>query len=98
MNENSWVYYTAWFWYLGWYEHRFEIASSTYLDMGLRECRRETAAFMRVLLRKVETSPQERMIAQTMQPGIRLPDDEPAMARRPASEDISTEPLPLAVE
>jgi hypothetical protein len=80
MNENSWVYYTDWFWYLGWYEHRFEIASSTYLDMGLRECGRQSAAFMRLLLRKVETSPQDRMIAQTMQPGVRLPDDEPAAA------------------
>jgi SAM-dependent methyltransferase len=80
MNENSWVYYTDWFWYLGWYEHRFEMASSTYLDMGLRECSRQSAAFMRLLLRKVETSPQERMIAQTMQPGIRLPEDEPVAA------------------
>jgi SAM-dependent methyltransferase len=75
MNENSWVYYTEWFWYLGWYEHRFEMASSSYLDVDLRECARENAAFMRLLLRKIETSPQERMVAQTMQPGIRLPED-----------------------
>ena len=23
MNEKSWLYYTDWFWYLGWFEHRF---------------------------------------------------------------------------
>lgn len=24
-NENSWLYYTDWFWYLGWNEFRFEV-------------------------------------------------------------------------
>ncbi|TXC65323.1 hypothetical protein FSC37_01990 [Piscinibacter aquaticus] len=38
LNENSWTYYTDWFWYLGWYEHRFEIASSTYLDERVQPC------------------------------------------------------------
>ena len=32
MNENSWLYYTDWFWYLGWFEHRFAVASSSFLD------------------------------------------------------------------
>jgi hypothetical protein len=75
MNENSWIYYTSWFWYLGWYEHRFELVSSSFADMALNSCERERAAFMRVTLRKIETTPQERMTAQAMQPQIRLPDD-----------------------
>lgn len=68
MNENSWIYYTEWFWYLGWFEHRFELADSTWLDMQLQPCAREDAAFMRVVLRKVETTLRERTVARTMQP------------------------------
>jgi SAM-dependent methyltransferase len=32
-NENSWLYYTDWFWYLGWKTHRFELvaAKSTFV-------------------------------------------------------------------
>ena len=75
MNENSWVYYTEWFWYLGWFEHRFELGQFSYLDGGLTECAREQAAFMRVLLRKVETSPRERTTARAFQADLRLPED-----------------------
>jgi hypothetical protein len=67
LNENSWVYYTEWFWYLGWFEHRFEIAEAIWLDMSLQPCAKEQAAFMRVTLRKVETTPRERTTARTMQ-------------------------------
>ena len=66
LNENSWIYYTDWFWYLGWFEHRFEMASSTWLDGQLQPCRREQGAFMRVTLRKVATTPQERNHARVM--------------------------------
>jgi SAM-dependent methyltransferase len=31
-NERSWLYYTEWFWYLGWTEARFDIAG---FDLGL---------------------------------------------------------------
>lgn len=31
-NERSWLYYTDWFWYMGWTEARFEIAA---FDLGL---------------------------------------------------------------
>ena len=75
MNENSWVYYTDWFWYLGWFEHRFQVERSSYLDMQLNECAREQAAFMRMVLRKVETTLKERTIARTLQPDLRLPED-----------------------
>jgi SAM-dependent methyltransferase len=66
MNENSWIYYTDWFWYLGWFNHRFAIAHFEYLDDRLAACERERAGFMRVLLRKVATTLQERMNARSM--------------------------------
>jgi SAM-dependent methyltransferase len=75
LNENSWIYYTEWFWYLGWYDHRFDVSSSTYLDIDLKPCGKDQAAFMRVALRKIETTPLERMQAQALQADIRLPDD-----------------------
>ena len=56
MNENSWLYYTDWFWYLGWFEHRFAVATSSFLDIKLKPCGREQAAFMRLVLKKVETT------------------------------------------
>jgi SAM-dependent methyltransferase len=77
MNENSWLYYTDWFWYLGWFEHRFAIEQSGYLDLQLRECAREQAAFMRVTLQKVETTLRERMDARTMDARLQWPDDTP---------------------
>lgn len=76
MNENSWLYYCDWFWYLGWFEHRFQVETSRYLDLQLREAPREQAAFMRVTLVKVVTTLRERMTARTMSPAIEVPDDE----------------------
>jgi SAM-dependent methyltransferase len=75
MNENSWLYYTEWFWYLGWFEHRFEVTESSYLDLMLKPCVRESAAFMRVVLKKVETTPHERTVARTMQAHLTIPND-----------------------
>ncbi len=76
MNESSWIHYTEWFWQLGWFEHRFEMITSQWLDVGLNPCERPDAAFMRVTLRKVCTSPYERSVARTMQPDFGgLPDD-----------------------
>jgi len=76
MNENSWVYYTEWFWYLGWFEARFDIKQSTYLDAGLQPCTKAGAHFMRVTLVKVATSLAERMTARTMQADFGgVPDD-----------------------
>jgi SAM-dependent methyltransferase len=75
MNENSWIYYSDWFWYLGWFEHRFNVQTSCYLDLELREAPRERAAFMRVTLEKVVTTPRERMVARTMSPALEVPDD-----------------------
>jgi SAM-dependent methyltransferase len=65
MNDNSWRYYTDWFWYLGWFSHRFEKTAFHYLDHRLAPCEREAAWFMRVQLTKVETTLAERMVART---------------------------------
>jgi SAM-dependent methyltransferase len=75
LNEKSWLYYTDWFWYLGWFEHRFQIFQFTYLDDALKECGREKAAFMRVVLAKIETTPRERTTARVMRADFALPDD-----------------------
>jgi hypothetical protein len=75
LNENSWVYYTDWFWYLGWFEYRFQLARFNYLDLQLKECTKESAAFMRVTLVKIATTMQERMTARVMRPDFALPDD-----------------------
>jgi hypothetical protein len=80
MNENSWIYYTQWFWYLGWFTHRFEVAQSSWLDAQLQPCAKDSAAFMRVLLRKVQTSAQERNLARTMQADFGGVDDDVPMA------------------
>lgn len=76
MNENSWLYYTDWFWYLGWFTHRFEIIHSQWLDLALRPCSKDSAAFMRVILKKTETTLYERTIARTMQVDLRIPHDQ----------------------
>lgn len=76
MNENSWIYYTGWFWYLGWREHRFEMVASTWLDPKLRPCAQSNAAFMRVCLRKVQTTPAERTSAACMSALLEIPDDQ----------------------
>ena len=94
MNENSWIYYTDWFWYLGWFEHRFEIEDSRYLDMQLKPCERD-AAFMRVVLKKVNTTLKERTIARTLQADLRLPDDavEPGHLYRVSANEETAERL-----
>jgi SAM-dependent methyltransferase len=88
MNENSWIYYTQWFWYLGWFEHRFEMVSSEWLDLKLVPCAREQAAFMKVTLQKIETSAYERTIARTMQSGL---DDFDAGLNDSAVTDVAAE-------
>lgn len=75
MNENSWIYYTDWFWYLGWFEYRFEILESCWLDSALRACNKADAAFMRVKLRKVETTDGDRTMARTAQSDLHIPED-----------------------
>ena len=80
LNENSWLYYTDWFWYLGWFTHRFEMATSTWLDAQVQPCRKEQAAFMRVTLRKIATTPQERNHARVMRADFGGVEDDPVPA------------------
>lgn len=81
LNEKSWLYYTDWFWYLGWFDYRFEMAASGWLNARLQPCVQADAAFMRVVLRKIATSPRERTLARTMRADFGgLPDDDFAAA------------------
>ena len=88
MNENSWTYYTDWFWYLGWFDHRFEVAQSSWLDMQLRPCGKEAAAFMRVTLRKIPTTLRERTVARTMRADFGGVDEDDA----PVGEEMEARP------
>ena len=100
LNENSWIYYTDWFWYLGWFTHRFEIADSSWLDAQVQPCRKEQAAFMRVSLRKIATSPQERNRARVMRADFGGVEDDPVPAHavvRLASQAQAAAPAPVAV-
>lgn len=67
MNESSWACYAERFWQLGWFEHRFEMVASCWLDANRRPVTKDQAASMRVQLRKVPTSPRERTLARAMQ-------------------------------
>ncbi|WP_418319366.1 hypothetical protein [Piscinibacter sakaiensis] len=84
LNEHSWIYYCEWFWYLGWFEHRFRMAQLTYLDGRLAECGIDAAHYMRVKLVKVPTTMAERTQARTMRADFGgVPDDELPLAMRP---------------
>ena len=81
MNANSWIYYADWFWYLGWFDWRFQVRQLVYLDAGLNACSESAAHFMRVSLVKVATTLSEKMTARAMQAGFGgVPDDELAPA------------------
>jgi SAM-dependent methyltransferase len=76
MNKKSWIYYSDWFWYLGWFEWKFNVKEFTFLDDKLQECTEGAAQFMRTTLVKVATSLADKMTARTMQPGFGgIPDD-----------------------
>jgi SAM-dependent methyltransferase len=73
LNERSWLYYTEWFWYLGWQEYRFELENLVFLvsefgqelisaGKSQQEVARTPRAVdaMRVTLRKVALSDAEK--------------------------------------
>lgn len=77
-NENSWLYYTQWFWYLGWFEHRFDITESklnlseygkTLVSNNVpqTEVLRTPRAVdsMNVVLTKRKTTPEEKTLARS---------------------------------
>lgn len=92
MNENSWLYYTDWFWYLGWYEHRMDLVRFEWLDGQLNPCEQARASFMRTVLSKRSTTAKERMVASTMQSGFPcIPSDLPPKAHPLAQEQVLRE-------
>lgn len=90
-NENSWLYYTDWHWYLGWVDMRFDTVSiefqpsvygaellkaSTPRDAVIRTPR--AIDNMRVVLRKRYLQESERREAKARQPGRRSAPQSPA--------------------
>ena len=83
-NERSWLYYTDWFWYLGWTEARFEMVK---MEFHLSEMGRELAAqgipqdqitrtpravdSMCVVMRKIALSDEDRRVLAQQQKGPR---------------------------
>jgi predicted SAM-dependent methyltransferase len=83
-NENSWLYYTQWHWYLGWTEMRFDLASLQYTPsplgaqllssgVSLEEILRTPRAIdsVQVVLRKRYLQDSERRHALARQPQAR---------------------------
>ncbi len=80
-NERSWLYYTDWFWYLGWQTHRFAIKQREFSlsplglemsgagqknDVILRTPRAVDA--MKVVLEKIPLSEQDRQALKQFTP------------------------------
>jgi SAM-dependent methyltransferase len=85
-NENSWLYYTDWHWYLGWTDARFDTVKLEFQPSAfgaelvqagkpLPEILRTPRAVdsMRVVLRKRYLQEPERREAEARQPGARSP-------------------------
>lgn len=83
-NENSWLYYTDWHWYLGWTDARFDVISLEFQPSAFgtelaqagnprAEILRTPRAIesMRVVLRKRYLQESERRAAEARQPGAR---------------------------
>ena len=66
-NPDSWFSYTDRFWSVGWFNHRFRVDTLDFKDHQMRACDHLSAAAMRVVLEKIETTPWERTVARTMQ-------------------------------
>jgi SAM-dependent methyltransferase len=99
LNENSWIPFCDRFWSQGWFSHRFTVAHLEYLDARMNVCPREEAWHLRVLLKRVPTTLQERMQArlQAADFGPGLDDPLPAgagagAAARPAARPRAADP------
>jgi hypothetical protein len=91
VSEASWLTYTDGFWQLGWLDHRFDLAYFSFVDGQRRPCERDQAIGMQVALRKVETTPQERMFARTMRADFGA--DLGGMAAAPPELERSSDPV-----
>ncbi len=75
-NQNSWLYCTDWFWQLGWFDRRFRAVSMEWQDLQMKTCDRASAAYIKLVLEKTETTPWERTVARTMQSNFSgIPED-----------------------
>lgn len=77
-NERSWLYYTDWFWYLGWRDARFDVEALSYVPsplgndllgrgQSMEDILRQPRAVddMVVVLRKRQLTPQEQTAVNT---------------------------------
>jgi len=67
LDAGSWGDFTDGFWRSGWFDARFEMAAPQWLSEAREPVAQDKAALMRVVLRKVITTPRERTLARTMQ-------------------------------
>lgn len=101
-NERSWLYYTDWFWYLGWTEARFELAHIEYglspvgeelkqkIEAGALLRQPRAVDFMRVVLRKRFLAAEEK---QKVVAYMKRPQRGPVAPATPffAQEEMATE-------
>ena len=71
----DWHDFTDGFWRLGWFEHRFELAQTQWLDDARAPVTPERSTRVRTVLRKLVTTPRERTLARTMQSDFGMADD-----------------------
>jgi hypothetical protein len=77
-NQNSWLYYTDWFWYLGWFNHKFDLVElkfnpSQFGHELIKKNVNQEAVLgtpraidsMQVILVKRETTPEEKSLARS---------------------------------
>lgn len=75
-NENSWIYYTDWCWYLGWFYHHFKLQSFSYLDAHAKTTPKDghQAFFMKVVMTKEKAAPKDlnryRLLGPDFGPGM----------------------------
>ena len=67
LDASSWSDFTDGFWRSGWFDARFEMAAPQWLNEAREPVAQDKAALLRVVLRKVITTPRERTLARTMQ-------------------------------
>jgi hypothetical protein len=73
--RHDWSDFTDGFWRLGWFEHRFELAQTQWLDDKREPASPERATRVRAVLRKLVTTPRERTLARTMMSDFGMVDD-----------------------
>jgi len=77
-NQNSWLYYTDWFWYLGWFNHKFDLVelkfnpSQSGHELIKKNISQEVILgtpraidSMQLILVKRETTPEEKSLARS---------------------------------